>query len=92
MLIVNDELLGCHVPDGAVRPLLVVFSSPDCNHELRFLLASAYRRFYLRPTFFARYWTRAGGPLMGLARRLDAGVAHLHARKEAALMSRPVAC
>jgi radical SAM superfamily enzyme YgiQ (UPF0313 family) len=70
----------------------VTFEHPALSaSELRFLLASAYRRFYVRPTFLARYWTGAAS-LMPLAQRLDPRVAHLHSRKEAALMSRPVAC
>lgn len=34
---VVDELHGCQIPDGTVRPLLIVLSSPGFNHELRFL-------------------------------------------------------
>lgn len=35
---VVNELHGLHIPNGAVRPLLIVFPSPGFNHELRFLL------------------------------------------------------
>ena len=34
---VVDELHGCQIPDGTVRPLFIVLSSPGFNHELRFL-------------------------------------------------------
>ncbi len=37
VLIGFDELLGCHIPNGAVRPLLIVFLPPRFDHELRFL-------------------------------------------------------
>ncbi len=33
----SNELLGCHIPNRAVRPLLVVFPPPRFDHELRFL-------------------------------------------------------
>jgi len=33
---VVDELQGCHIPYGAVRPLFIVFPPPGFNHELRF--------------------------------------------------------
>ena len=32
-----DELQGCHIPEGTVRPLFIVLSSPGFNHALRFL-------------------------------------------------------
>jgi radical SAM superfamily enzyme YgiQ (UPF0313 family) len=71
----------------------VTFEHPALSgSELQFLLGAAYRRFYVRPTFFARYWARAGRPLMALARRLDPGVAQIHSRREEAAMARAVAC
>jgi hypothetical protein len=36
-VVVVDELRGCQVPDGTVRPFFVVLSSSGFNHELRFL-------------------------------------------------------
>ncbi len=71
----------------------VTFEHPALTgDELRFLLAAAFSRFYLRPSFFARYWAIESRPLMALAHRLDAGAALIHSRKEAAAMSRPVSC
>jgi radical SAM superfamily enzyme YgiQ (UPF0313 family) len=60
--------------------------------ELQFLLTAAWSRFYLRPSFFAKLWRLDPGWAHRLAGRLDATVSGLHARQEAALMSRPVAC
>jgi radical SAM superfamily enzyme YgiQ (UPF0313 family) len=60
--------------------------------ELRFLLAAAYARFYLRPSFYARYWGAPEGWLRRLAGRLDRAALEMHAWREAARMSRPVAC
>ena len=34
---VVNELHGRQVPDGAVRPLLIVLSTPGLNHEPGFL-------------------------------------------------------
>ena len=36
LVIVVNELLGCYIPDCAVRPLLIVFPSPGFNHQLFF--------------------------------------------------------
>ncbi len=33
----DDELHGCQIPNGTVRPLFIVLSSPGLNHKLRFL-------------------------------------------------------
>jgi len=37
ILIGIDELLRCHIPNGAVRPLLIIFLPSDSDHELRSL-------------------------------------------------------
>ena len=34
---IMNKLHRGHVPDGAVRPFLIIFPSPGFNHELRFL-------------------------------------------------------
>ena len=31
-----DKLPGCQIPDGTVRPLFIVLSSPGFNHKLGF--------------------------------------------------------
>jgi radical SAM superfamily enzyme YgiQ (UPF0313 family) len=72
--------------------------TPTFNHptlsarELTFLLTAAWSRFYLRPSFFAKLWRLDPNWAHRLAGRLDGAVSGLHARQEAALMSRPVAC
>jgi len=69
------------------------FTHPSLSaRELQFLLTAAWSRFYLRPSFFAKLWQLDPGWAHRLAGRLDATVSGLHARQEAALMSRPVAC
>jgi radical SAM superfamily enzyme YgiQ (UPF0313 family) len=57
--------------------------------ELQFLLTAAWSRFYLRPSFFAKLWQLDPGWAHRLAGKLDLAVSVLHARQEAALMSRP---
>jgi radical SAM superfamily enzyme YgiQ (UPF0313 family) len=69
------------------------FAHPTLSaRELTFLLTAAWSRFYLRPSFFAKLWRLDPNWAHRLAGRLDGAVSGLHARQEAALMSRPVAC
>jgi radical SAM superfamily enzyme YgiQ (UPF0313 family) len=69
------------------------FRHPSLStEEMQFLLAAAYRRFYVRPSFFAGYWRFQRGWLLDLVRRLDRRVRAMHARKELAAMSRAVEC
>jgi radical SAM superfamily enzyme YgiQ (UPF0313 family) len=69
------------------------FRHPSLStEEMQFLLAAAYRRFYVRPSFFAGYWRFQRGWLLDLVRRLDRRVRAMHARKELAAMSRVVEC
>ena len=69
------------------------FTHPTLSaSELQFLLTAAWSRFYLRPSFFAKLWRLDPNWAHRLAGRLDGAVSGLHARQEAALMSRPVAC
>jgi hypothetical protein len=35
---VFEEVHGRHIPNEAVRPLLIIFSAPGFNHDLDFLL------------------------------------------------------
>src|SRR6266540_4688508 len=60
--------------------------------EMQFLLAAAYGRFYLRPSFFANYWRFQKHWLLDLVGRLDRQARAFHARKELAVMSRAVEC
>ncbi len=69
------------------------FTHPNLSaQELQFLLAAAWSRFYLRPSFFAKMWRLDSRWAHRLARRLDGAVSGLHARQEEALMSRAVTC
>jgi radical SAM superfamily enzyme YgiQ (UPF0313 family) len=70
----------------------VTFRHPNLSaDELRFLLAMAYARFYLRPSFFTRLW-RLDGRLANLVGRLDGMASELHSRQERAAMPRRAAC
>jgi len=69
------------------------FHHPNLSaRELSFLLTAAWARFYLRPSFFAKVWRWDRSWALDLARRLDRAASGLHARQEAALMSRTLAC
>jgi hypothetical protein len=57
---------------------------------MQFLLAAAWTRFYLRPTFYANLWRFQRQWLLDLVHRLDTRVAAHHARREVAKMSRAV--
>jgi anaerobic magnesium-protoporphyrin IX monomethyl ester cyclase len=62
------------------------------NAELRFLLGSAYTRFYVRPSFVANYLRISTPRLNRLVAALDTQVERLHAKREVALMERPLSC
>ena len=69
------------------------FQHPNLSpRELQFLLAAAYGRFYLRPSFFANLWRVKKQWLLELVQRLDASTSALHARSELQKMSRAVEC
>jgi radical SAM superfamily enzyme YgiQ (UPF0313 family) len=71
----------------------VTFNHPNLSaRELQFLLAAAYARFYLRPSFFASLWRFEKEWAQGLISRLDSKVAEIHARQEVETMSRAVEC
>ena len=56
--------------------------------ELRFLLGSAYTRFYMRPSFVANYLRITARPVRRVVERLDSHVERRHGRRETALMER----
>jgi radical SAM superfamily enzyme YgiQ (UPF0313 family) len=60
--------------------------------ELRFLLGSAYTRFYMRPSFLTNYLRISAPAVRSFVRSLDARVERRHARREAALWEGRVAC
>ena len=62
------------------------------SSELRFLLGSAYMRFYMRPSWLANYLGVRGNGVRNWVEKLDERVSARHAREEVALMSRAVEC
>jgi radical SAM superfamily enzyme YgiQ (UPF0313 family) len=71
----------------------VTFEHPTLSaRELQFLLAAAYARFYLRPSFWAGLGRVQSSWALRLARRLDRTVAEMHARSELSSMQRAVQC
>jgi radical SAM superfamily enzyme YgiQ (UPF0313 family) len=60
--------------------------------ELRFLLGSAYTRFYVRPSFLTNYLRISAPALRAFIHSLDARVQRRHARREAAWWRDRVAC
>ena len=68
--------------------------TPTFNHEsltpsqLRFLLGSAYTRFYVRPSFLANFLRISTPGARALVDALDARVGRWHARRELALAAR----
>ncbi|MFN7984255.1 MAG: radical SAM protein [Vicinamibacterales bacterium] len=69
------------------------FTHPTLSaQELKFLLGSAYTRFYMRPSFLANYLRISSPALRAVINTLDARVQRRHARKEALLLPRSAAC
>ena len=56
--------------------------------ELRFLLGSAYTRFYVRPSFVANYLRITAPKVRRVVARLDTHVERRHGRKETAMLER----
>jgi hypothetical protein len=55
---------------------------------LRFLLGSAYTRFYVRPSFVANYLRITAPKVRRVVARLDTHVERRHGRKETAMLER----
>jgi anaerobic magnesium-protoporphyrin IX monomethyl ester cyclase len=69
------------------------FDHPSLSRtELRRLLGSAYTRFYIRPSFLTNYLRINAPGVRSVVGSLDARVERRHARREAALWERGVAC
>jgi anaerobic magnesium-protoporphyrin IX monomethyl ester cyclase len=69
------------------------YRHPNLNElELPFLLAAAYTRFYLRPSFFANFYRFKRQWLLEIVKRLDTKISAMHSRKERAAMSKVVEC
>lgn len=69
------------------------FRHPNLSaEELRFLLGSAYKRFYMRPSYLANFLQIQNSAVREWVTHLDARVSERHSREEIARVSRPVAC
>ncbi len=69
------------------------FTHPALSHgELRFLLGSAYTRFYMRPSFLANYLRIHAPGVRRVITPLDAVVARWHRRHHTAPIGRRVSC
>jgi len=67
------------------------FSHPNLTaDDLRFLVSAAMVRFYVRPSFAARYLGIDNAPFSRLFGRLDRSVSRTQAKQEIALVSRAV--
>src|ERR1700674_1323024 len=70
-----------------------VFRHPNLTErEMRFLLAAAYKRFYMRPSYLANFLKIQNTAVREWVSRMDRRVNDRHAREEIADFSRPVAC
>jgi radical SAM superfamily enzyme YgiQ (UPF0313 family) len=69
------------------------FDHPSLTRaELQLLLGSAYTRFYIRPSFLTNYLRIKAPAVRSVIGSLDARVERRHARRDAALWERGVAC
>jgi anaerobic magnesium-protoporphyrin IX monomethyl ester cyclase len=69
------------------------FKHPNLtDHELRYLLGAAYKRFYMRPSYLANFLKIQNRAVRDWVSRMDRRVNLRHAREEIADISRPVAC
>jgi anaerobic magnesium-protoporphyrin IX monomethyl ester cyclase len=69
------------------------FKHPNLtNHELKFLLGAAYKRFYMRPSYLANFLKIQNTGVREWVSRMDRRVNDRHSREEIADISRPVAC
>ncbi|HEY2904745.1 MAG TPA: radical SAM protein [Vicinamibacterales bacterium] len=69
------------------------FKHPNLtDHELRFLLGAAYKRFYMRPSYLANFLKIQNTAVREWVSRMDRRVNDRHSREEIADISRPVAC
>lgn len=69
------------------------FKHPNLSdHELKFLLGAAYKRYYMRPSYLANFLRIKNSAVKEWVQRMDKRVNARHAREEIADVSRPVAC
>jgi radical SAM superfamily enzyme YgiQ (UPF0313 family) len=69
------------------------FKHPNLSgHELQYLLGSAYKRFYIRPSYLANFLKIQNPVIRRWVGRMDRRVEDRYSRKEIADISRPVTC
>jgi radical SAM superfamily enzyme YgiQ (UPF0313 family) len=69
------------------------FKHPNLTeHDLRYLLGAAYKRFYMRPSYLANFLKIQNQAVRDWVSRMDRRVNDRHSREEIADNSRPVAC
>jgi radical SAM superfamily enzyme YgiQ (UPF0313 family) len=69
------------------------FKHPNLTaHELKYLLGTAYKRFYMRPSYLANFLKIQNASVREWVERMDERVKERHAREEIADIARSVAC
>ena len=69
------------------------FKHPNLSaFELKYLLGTAYKRFYMRPSYLANFLKIQNASVREWVGRLDQRVKEHHCREEIADVARPVAC
>jgi radical SAM superfamily enzyme YgiQ (UPF0313 family) len=69
------------------------FKHPNMTaEELKYLLGSAYKRFYMRPSYLANFLKIQNASVREWVARMDVRVKERHAREELAAVARSVAC
>jgi len=69
------------------------FRHPNLTaHELQYLLGSAYKRYYIRPSYLANFLKIQNPAIRKWVGRMDQRVEDRYSRKEIADISRPVTC
>src|SRR5438105_1235921 len=69
------------------------FKHPNMStFELKYLLGTAYKRYYMRPSYLANFLKIQNSAVRDWVSRMDERVNDRHSREEIADVSRPVAC
>jgi radical SAM superfamily enzyme YgiQ (UPF0313 family) len=67
------------------------FKHPNLTaHELQYLLGTAYKRYYMRPSYLANFLKIQNPSIRGWVGRMDQRVRERHSREEIADVARPV--
>ncbi len=69
------------------------FKHPNLTaHELKYLLGTAYKRYYMRPSYLANFLKIQNASVRDWVNRMDERVKERHSREEIADIARSVAC